>query len=47
MGIDPKEVSKEQRQMAKAVNFGILFGQGARGLAAYAQAKLWGGDVGE
>lgn len=37
MGIDPKEVSKEQRQMAKAVNFGILFGQGARGLAAYAK----------
>lgn len=37
LGIDLSKVSKEQRQMAKAVNFGILFGQGAKGLAAYAK----------
>ena len=34
-----EEVTKEQRQAAKAINFGLLFGQGAKGLADYAQAK--------
>ena len=31
--ISPEEVTKEQRYRAKAVNFGILYGQGAHGLA--------------
>lgn len=30
------EVTKQERQAAKAVNFGLLFAMGARGLAAYA-----------
>ncbi|USN97587.1 MAG: DNA polymerase I [Candidatus Nomurabacteria bacterium] len=32
-GIPESEVTKEQRYNAKAVNFGILYGQGAHGLA--------------
>lgn len=32
-GIDPKDVTKEMRYAAKAVNFGILYGQGTFGLA--------------
>ncbi len=32
-GIEPKDVTKEQRSRAKAVNFGILYGQGAFGLS--------------
>lgn len=32
-GIDPKDVTKQQRYEAKAVNFGILYGQGPHGLA--------------
>ena len=39
LGIDPERVTKPQRQMAKAVNFGLLFGQGAKGLQAYAKAS--------
>jgi DNA polymerase-1 len=36
----PKEaVAKEQRQLAKAVIFGLLYGQGAPGLAAYAKRQ--------
>jgi len=31
-------ITKEQRQMGKAVSFGLLFGQGARGLARYAKS---------
>jgi len=31
--IDPEDVTPEQRYRAKAVNFGILYGQGAHGLA--------------
>ncbi len=30
-------VTDSQRQMAKAVNFGLIFGMGARGLSSYAQ----------
>jgi len=30
-------VTKEERQLAKAVNFGLLYGQGARGLKNYAE----------
>jgi len=32
-GIKPEEVTAQQRYRAKAVNFGILYGQGAHGLA--------------
>lgn len=32
-GISPEEVSRDQRSSAKAVNFGIIYGQGAFGLA--------------
>jgi DNA polymerase-1 len=34
MNIEPKDVTKEMRYRAKAVNFGILYGQGPHGLAA-------------
>jgi DNA polymerase-1 len=37
-GVAEADVTKEQRQAAKAVNFGSLFGQGARGLSASAWA---------
>jgi DNA polymerase-1 len=33
------EVSKADRQLAKAINFGLLYGMGARSLAQYAQAN--------
>ncbi len=39
-------VTKQQRQMAKAVNFGLLFGQGAPGLAKYARTQ-YGVDMSE
>jgi len=32
-------VTKEERQLAKAVNFGLLFGQGPKGLSGYADNK--------
>ncbi len=43
-GIDPGDVTKDMRYAAKAVNFGILYGQGVHGLSAgtgisYAEAK--------
>ncbi len=34
------EVTKADRQLAKAVNFGLLYGQGATGLMAYALASF-------
>jgi DNA polymerase I len=33
LGIKPEDVTKEMRYRAKAVNFGILYGQGSHGLA--------------
>ena len=36
-GVAPESVTKEQRQAAKAVNFGTLYGQGPAGLASNAQ----------
>ena len=38
-GVPLDAVTKEQRQLAKAVNFGLLFGQGAPGLAKYAKTQ--------
>ncbi len=43
-GVPPEEVTKEMRYAAKAVNFGILYGQGVHGLSegtgiSYAEAK--------
>jgi DNA polymerase-1 len=32
-GVDPGQVDREQRRVAKAVNFGVVYGQGAFGLA--------------
>ena len=34
-----KQVSKEERQMAKALNFGLLYGMGPEGLKNYAESK--------
>lgn len=39
LGKEPEEVSKEERQLAKAVNFGLLYGQGSYGLQAYAASS--------
>jgi DNA polymerase-1 len=38
-GIPFDKVTEEQRQEAKAINFGLLFGQGHKGLARYAKLK--------
>jgi DNA polymerase-1 len=38
-GVPLDAVTKAQRQLAKAVNFGLLFGQGAAGLAKYARTQ--------
>ena len=38
-GVSETEVTKEQRQQAKAINFGFLFGQKAQGFVNYARDK--------
>ena len=38
-GIPESEVTKVQRQMAKAVNFGLIYGMGSRGLSQYASSS--------
>ena len=42
----PEDVTKQERQLAKAVNFGLLYGQGARGLKDYASSS-YGVDISE
>lgn len=37
LSIPKEQVKKEHRQLAKALNFGLLYGQGAPGLALYAK----------
>lgn len=39
VGKDADAVSPEERNLAKAIAFGLLFGMGARGLARYARAN--------
>ena len=39
-----EDVTKEDRQLAKAVNFGLLYGQSAKGLVAYAK-KAYGVEM--
>jgi len=40
MGIPRKQVSKDFRKKAKAVNFGLIYGMGAHGLQKYAKEKF-------
>jgi DNA polymerase-1 len=35
----PADVTKQDRQLAKAVNFGLIYGQSARGLVRYAKSS--------
>ncbi|HNP52858.1 MAG TPA: DNA polymerase, partial [Nitrosomonas nitrosa] len=44
LGKKPEDVSKEERQLAKAINFGLLYGQGAAGLQEYASSS-YGVDI--
>jgi DNA polymerase I len=39
-GKPPEQVTKEERQAAKAINFGLLYGQGPEGLAQYAKQSF-------
>jgi DNA polymerase I-like protein with 3'-5' exonuclease and polymerase domains len=39
LNVPPDEVSKEQRQLAKAINFSLLYGGGAKNLMEAASAK--------
>jgi DNA polymerase I len=39
LGKQAAEVTKDDRQLAKAVNFGLLYGQSARGLVRYAKSS--------
>jgi DNA polymerase-1 len=42
---DHKDISKDDRKLAKAINFGLLYGMGAKGLQAYA-FKSYGVEMG-
>jgi DNA polymerase I-like protein with 3'-5' exonuclease and polymerase domains len=48
-GKAPEDVTKGERQLAKAINFGIVYAMGARGLQRYAQstfgAAMTGGEA--
>jgi DNA polymerase-1 len=37
--LEVTEVTKEQRQLAKAINFGLVYGMGAKGFRLYAKAQ--------
>jgi DNA polymerase-1 len=39
LGKSVEDISKEDRQLAKAVNFGLLYGQSAKGLVRYAKTS--------
>lgn len=39
--VSPEAVSKQMRNEAKAINFGVLYGQGAHGLAQAAGVPYW------
>ena len=39
LGKSEKEITKEDRQLAKALNFGLLYGQSAEGLVRYAKTR--------
>ena len=39
LGKPVEDISKEDRQLAKAVNFGLLYGQSAKGLVRYAETS--------
>ena len=39
LGKSEKEISNEDRQLAKALNFGLLYGQSAEGLVRYAKTR--------
>ena len=43
---NPEDVTKQERQLAKAVNFGLLYGQGAKGLKDYASSS-YGVEISE
>jgi DNA polymerase I-like protein with 3'-5' exonuclease and polymerase domains len=40
LGKSLDELTKDDRQLAKAVNFGLIYGQGPKGLSHYAQASF-------
>jgi DNA polymerase-1 len=46
LGVPVDQVSKTDRQLAKAVNFGLLYGQSARGLVRYAKTT-YGVEISE